>query len=813
MTGDTHATPRAQQVRMLGQDTAVLLVQPRLQRRSQVIGALTDLAPEVESYIPRGAAVIGARRDPTTVDALAAVLTERLRGERQFGLVSQVVADAMVVQIVPSWADAAVLTITGMGPVIKRIGDPRLVRAFAHAQETPQSLQAVDLLRSVLGQVLTRNAEARHLVMDVLPDMTVRLRGLREVSDNETLAALRERLVDDNADPIEPVRKPVRKPARRKPGSRKPGSRNPGSRNPGSGERIDRPARPGRGPATSPGPDEPATAGAELETAEPEASGPEASDDSGTPPPPAYPVLRQQGEKADEDLAIASGAEFVLEVGIAPAPDRRQSISGGLGTVRAGEPITIRLAYDPAAFEIAQSTVTVTPTKDDTHPVVPVPVFAKVLDNPTIENRRIAAHFFVDGILRGIAVRTFREAGMPEASTRTSPAVIDLSPLVGEEPPDVVLAVYRADAVTAGSFFVAAFPRDPAVAPPPTGRIHADGGTQGFIADLYRRAEGGGDAYGRYLEIVGAGAEIGGAIPAPIRATLREIASGATKKKPATMLLLTDDAIVPWELAVFPGDDSLESKAGKDSPFLGAHFAIGRWPLNSTSNQTPPPDAVPVDVRATALVTADYGDGVGGWDPLEGAVKEIERLKTTYAPADVWPPLWRDVLRNLESEVDVIHFALHGTYEGRDDEDGLVFIDEKDGVRSLVYVGAKKIAARASLKPKILPNRPFVFVNACQVGRARTNLGNYSGIAASLIAAGARGVVACTWNVDDGVAGSISATFYTQADKGVPVAEIVRAQRARYVVRADTVDAKAPSPTLLAYQYYGHPGLRVIRAR
>lgn len=530
----------------------------------------------------------------------------------------------------------------------------------------------------------------------------------------------------------------------------------------------------------------------------------------------AYPLLRPVGETPEHEVTIVPGTPLTLLVGIeAERVDRRQSITGGLGEIAIGEPITIRLAYDPKAFEIGADAreITVTPTAEEPYPRVSITIRPLSDPDAAADERRIAAHYFVGGVLRGIAVRALRIAGSAASPTQTSPGVIDLSPLVEESPPDVVLAVYRADAVTAGTYFLAAFPADPAVPPPPVGRIAIDAAAVVSVAELYRRAEAGGDAYIRYSEIIGAGVEIGRAIPQAIRATLQTIAAKATKKAPATMLLLTDDTVVPWELAAFVGDERLASKAGGGSPLLGAHFAIGRWPV-SVQSVTRAPASEPIDVRRAALVTADYSEGIGGWEPLPGAVAEIRALTTSYAPAEVWPPVWRTIDANLGAEVDVIHFALHGTYTGRDGEDGLVFINERDtGERDLVYLGRRAIDARMTRTPPPFPRRPLVFLNACQVGRARTVLGDYSGLAASLIGAGARAVVACTWNIDDGVAGSISKRFYASADKGIAPAEILRRVRASYVVGPDTPAAKAPSPTLVAYQFYGHPRLRVSRIR
>ena len=83
------------------------------------------------------------------------------------------------------------------------------------------------------------------------------------------------------------------------------------------------------------------------------------------------------------------------------------------------------------------------------------------------------------------------------------------------------------------------------------------------------------------------------------------------------MLLLTEELIVPWELAAF--EPELTSAWGGESPFLGAHAAVSRWPLTSTSRGPQPRSSVAV--RTGAVLTADY-TGVSDWGRLESALAE-----------------------------------------------------------------------------------------------------------------------------------------------------------------------------------------------
>ena len=85
-------------------------------------------------------------------------------------------------------------------------------------------------------------------------------------------------------------------------------------------------------------------------------------------------------------------------------------------------------------------------------------------------------------------------------------------------------------------------------------------------------------------------------------------------------------------------------------------------------------------------------------------------------------------------------------------------------------------------------------------------------MAAAFLRAGASGVVAALWNVEDEVASRVADEFYTSVyggDGAPSVAEALRRIRATYT--ADNVDAgTGDSATFVAYQLFGHPRLRLI---
>jgi CHAT domain-containing protein len=113
-----------------------------------------------------------------------------------------------------------------------------------------------------------------------------------------------------------------------------------------------------------------------------------------------------------------------------------------------------------------------------------------------------------------------------------------------------------------------------------------------------------------------------------------------------------------------------------------------------------------------------------------------------------------------------------------------------------------------------LPHGPFVFLNACQVASDERVLGDYAGFASTLLRIGATGVVAPLWNVRDDIAAAVAKAFYAAtltAPEPVSAAEAVRALRATYTEDGVRGGDDKLHATLVAYQVFGHPRLRLTQ--
>ncbi|HEV2846692.1 MAG TPA: CHAT domain-containing protein, partial [Thermoanaerobaculia bacterium] len=139
--------------------------------------------------------------------------------------------------------------------------------------------------------------------------------------------------------------------------------------------------------------------------------------------------------------------------------------------------------------------------------------------------------------------------------------------------------------------------------------------------------------------------------------------------------------------------------------------------------------------------------------------------------------------------------AVHGIYDPKGIQNGLILIDKQ--VLHPLYV-----------KGTDLGRVPFVFLNACQVGTGHEILGDYAGLAEAFLYAGASGVIAPLWSVKDETAKQIALDFYREIEAGGSPASFIRAERAKFKDSPETVSA-----TYLAYQFFGHPRLKLVGLR
>lgn len=580
-----------------------------------------------------------------------------------------------------------------------------------------------------------------------------------------------------------------------------------------------------RGPTTSAEPPEPPEpvfrggAGVGLSADEPEArTGLESAVEEG--PSPSTPASRTAYPRIDLETGTARGdvvvvdAPFEVVVGLGPRKSRGIVSSGALETaVGVDTVLEVVVVYDPGSLVPSGATrFPLTVTDADPYPAVRVGFTASYLEDgpPT---RRIGVHYLREGQVVAVAFRSFGcvddaslVAAAPPVPARDA-ALLDLAPVAAADAPDLVVAVCRSDA-SPTSWVWTAYAGSAAHAVPDAPNVAALGDdVSAFALNTRRAIQFSTDKVADYYTLAGRAKRIGAAIPQGIAATLHAVISEPGRTLAPAVLLLTEELYVPWELGTI--DPPLVTPWGGSSPFLGAHAAIGRWPL---SEQKPRPSPrAQLAVRAGAVVTADY-TGVPGWGKLEHALSEATVVAGLFSPpaASVPPDLVSiiDLLRGTPA-ADVLHVALHGQFDAQGDQEGIVLLTkDANGAVKPIFLTPIEV------ENGDLGSGPLVFLNACQVGADKRVLGSYGGFATTLLRIGAGAVVAPLWNIDDDVALAVAQSFYDKtwtAPQPVGVAEAMRSIRARYTEEAVEAGTPGVTATLVAFQVFGHPRLRLTR--
>jgi hypothetical protein len=318
------------------------------------------------------------------------------------------------------------------------------------------------------------------------------------------------------------------------------------------------------------------------------------------------------------------------------------------------------------------------------------------------------------------------------------------------------------------------------------------GDARGFARQLVDKVNAREGRVGVYNRLAGIGVEISRNLPDELWVLLRAVAERV--EGAPDVLLLSAEPYVPWELAKM--EEPLLDPAAP--PFLAAQANVGRWMLPSQdrgraadSRQRPrQPPPTEVVVTSMAVVSGVYDKP--GWSRLKEAEAEADDLNQRYQAVKV-DAQTAAVLDCLDGTppADLLHFAVHGTYDPAGLQDGLMLVDGEP-------------LDPFDVKGAVLEKSPFVFLNACQVGSGNRVLGDYGGMAAAFLVAGAAGVVAPLWSVKDTIAREIALGFYTAAAGGTRPAEALREARKSFVA-----EAGPQSATYLAYQFFGHPALKL----
>jgi hypothetical protein len=251
------------------------------------------------------------------------------------------------------------------------------------------------------------------------------------------------------------------------------------------------------------------------------------------------------------------------------------------------------------------------------------------------------------------------------------------------------------------------------------------------------------------------------------------------------MLVVSEDPYFPWELMIparYPGDPIPREP-------LGTQVAIGRW--------------VPIDHRAppqcaaltSSLVIAPKYSGPFP-KPLIHAADEAKTVSARVPGRILEPARFREVTKSLfNSQTDLVHFVCHGA------------ANKAPGIQAL-YLEDIQFDSNQMAGLRIEnPDKAFVFLNACEVGRPVPGLSGIGGFSREFIVRGATGVVAPLWSVKDEIAYDVAVTFYSRLG-AASFAEIIRDIRARAYRGATEGE-----DTYAAYCFYGDPLATIVQRK
>jgi CHAT domain-containing protein len=250
-----------------------------------------------------------------------------------------------------------------------------------------------------------------------------------------------------------------------------------------------------------------------------------------------------------------------------------------------------------------------------------------------------------------------------------------------------------------------------------------------------------------------------------------------------TIYIVSSEPYFPWELIVPYRTDKNGDYEERDP--LGVEFALGRW---VHAQHASPPQEMPI-LNAYVIVPK-FRPGRG----LRFADAEAEFVCATFKGERITPVVYESIAEAFGAGVrSLLHFVCHGSSAGKGVQQ--IDLDPEETLSSLALRGMRQ--ARKTFSSA----RPFVFLNACELGRQEPALVGPSGFAQAFIDLGARCVVAPLWSVRDDVAHEVASEFYRRVieEPTRPFADILRDIRKRAYEDLGGEDSFA------AYCFYGDP--------
>ncbi|HWB80111.1 MAG TPA: CHAT domain-containing protein [Nannocystaceae bacterium] len=253
-----------------------------------------------------------------------------------------------------------------------------------------------------------------------------------------------------------------------------------------------------------------------------------------------------------------------------------------------------------------------------------------------------------------------------------------------------------------------------------------------------------------------------------------------------SILVLSTETHVPWELLHIC--DPATGTLPNEQCFL-AQKGLVRWLHNNPVQ----PEVLAVRDGKTRHIVPDYPTQQWQLPATKREREFVAKHFGTTSVGDAASDLY--ALLKGDADFDLLHYAGHGEAQAGNIDDAAILMLGK-GITPWEPDRAKAVVVRA-LPLGTGNRRPFVFLNACQVGRQGQIVGTIGGFAQAFLARGAGVFVAPLWAVGDQPAFEFGEALYRGFfHDGLTLADAATAAR--------KAAAAAGDATWLAYSVYGH---------
>lgn len=258
-------------------------------------------------------------------------------------------------------------------------------------------------------------------------------------------------------------------------------------------------------------------------------------------------------------------------------------------------------------------------------------------------------------------------------------------------------------------------------------------------------------------------------------AGLKTLYWGILRNRVRTVLIISDEVCIPWEL-IRP----FHAEQGEDE-FLCEKFELTRWlagcdyPIEHINLGDV--KLIAASSPSSARVEIDTIKEI-----FNGKVEDV----SLYSTSEIYQLLKKGGFSGL-------HLACHGVYNRTSPDSSKLYLSKKCVLKPRDINGNKRQFGK---------NRPFIFLNACETARGGSALTGIGGWAEAFIKrATSSGFIGSTWKARDDSACLFAVSFYQKLLVGQSIGQAART--ARNEIRS------SGDPTWLSYVVYANPLARL----